>query len=160
MYTDVTAQAPAYLILTGVAVVAAVLLVANIWFRTLWLIGVAAGAWFVLSIVVGGVFPTLVQRFSVDPNELAVERPYLTRNIEATRAAFGLDGIEVQSFTGEQPLTRQPDRGERRHGLQPAAVGLPPAAWSPSTSSRPCASTTPSTTSTSTAIPSTASRAS
>lgn len=106
MYTDVSAQAPAFLILTGVAVVAAVLLVANIWFRTLWLIGLAAGAWFVLSIVVGGIFPTLVQRFSVDPNELAVERPYLTRNIEATRAAFGLDGIEVQSFTGEQPLTR------------------------------------------------------
>jgi len=106
MYTDVTAQAPAFLILTGVAVVSAVLLVANIWFRTLWLMGVAAGAWFVLSIVVGGVFPTLVQRFSVDPNELAVERPYLAKNIAATRDAFDLNAVEEQSFTGEQPLTR------------------------------------------------------
>ncbi|MGH2463736.1 MAG: UPF0182 family protein, partial [Candidatus Limnocylindria bacterium] len=62
MYTDLNAQAPAYLILTGVALLSAGLLVANIWFRTLWLIGLAAGAWFVLSLLVGGFYPSIVQR--------------------------------------------------------------------------------------------------
>ncbi len=64
MYTDMNAQVPAYLILTGVALVSAGLLLANIWFKTLWLIGLAAGAWIVLSIVVGGFYPGVVQRWS------------------------------------------------------------------------------------------------
>jgi len=106
MYTDVNAQAPAFLILTGVAVLSAVLLLANILFRTLWLIGLAAGAWVVLSVVVGGLYPGFVQNFSVVPNELERERLYLERHIGATRAAFDLDAVELRAFTGEQTLTR------------------------------------------------------
>jgi uncharacterized protein len=106
MYTDMNAQAPAYAILTIVAVVSAGLLVANIWFRTLWLIGLAAGAWLVLSIVVGGFYPGAVQRFGVEPNELERERPYLERHLAATREAFDLETIEQRQFTGEQRITR------------------------------------------------------
>ena len=57
IYTDMNAQCPAYVILTVVALVSAALLLLNIWFRTLWLLGLAAGAWFVLSILVGGLYP-------------------------------------------------------------------------------------------------------
>jgi uncharacterized protein len=106
MYTDLNAQAPAYLILTGVALVSAGLLVANIWFRTLWLIGLAAGAWFVLSLLVGGFYPGIVQRFTVEPNELDRERVYLERHLAATRAAYDLDAIERREFTGEQRPSR------------------------------------------------------
>jgi uncharacterized membrane protein (UPF0182 family) len=106
MYTDMNAQVPAYLILTGVALVSAGLLLANIWFKTLWLIGLAAGAWIVLSIVVGGFYPGVVQRFSVEPNELERERVYLERHLAATREAFDLEAIEERDFTGEQRLTR------------------------------------------------------
>jgi uncharacterized protein len=106
MYTDLNAQAPAYLILSGVAVVSAGLLLANIWFRTLWLIGLAAGAWFVLSLLVGGVYPGIVQRFTVEPNELDRERTYLERHLAATRAAYDLGSIELRAFTGEQVPTR------------------------------------------------------
>jgi uncharacterized membrane protein (UPF0182 family) len=106
MYTDRNAQVPAYAILTIVAVVSAGLLLANIWFRTLWLIGLAAGAWFVLSILVGGVYPGIVQRFSVEPNELERERGFLEQHLAATRAAFDLEAIEERDFTGEQRLTR------------------------------------------------------
>lgn len=106
MYTDVNAQAPAFLILTGVALVSAALLLANIWFRTLWLIGLAAGAWFVLSVLVGGLYPGFVQRFSVEPNELERERVYLERHLAATRAAYDLESIEVREFTGEEVPTR------------------------------------------------------
>lgn len=106
MYTDMNAQVPAYAILTIVAIVSAGLLVANIFFRTLWLIGLAAGAWFVLSIVVGGFYPGAVQRFGVEPNELERERPYLERHLAATREAFDLEPIEERQFTGEQRITR------------------------------------------------------
>lgn len=106
MYTDMNAQVPAYTILTVVAVISAGLLLANIWFKTLWLIGLAAGAWFVLSLVVGGFYPGVVQRFSVEPNELERERVYLERHLAATRAAFDLDSIEERDFTGEQRITR------------------------------------------------------
>ena len=106
LYTDMNARLPAFVILTAVALVAAGILVLNTWFRTLWLLGLAGGAWLVLSIVVGGLYPTFVQTIQVNPNELNVERPYLVNHIAATRAAFDLDAIEQRQFTGEQELTR------------------------------------------------------
>jgi uncharacterized protein len=107
LYTDMNARLPAYVILTVVALAAAMILVLNTWFRTLWLLAVAAGAWLVLSVLVGGLYPTFVQTVQVTPNELNVERPYLVNHIAATRAAFDLDAIEVRRFTGEQELTRE-----------------------------------------------------
>ncbi|HEY8170408.1 MAG TPA: UPF0182 family protein [Candidatus Limnocylindria bacterium] len=107
LYTDMNAQLPAYVILTVVALVSAALLLLNTWFRTLWLVGLAAGAWLVLSVLVGGLYPAFVQAVQVEPNELNVERPYLRSHLEATRAAFDLDGIDVRRFTGEQELTRE-----------------------------------------------------
>jgi len=107
LYTDMNAQLPAYVILTVVALVSAGLLLLNTWFRTLWMLGLAAGAWLVLSLVVGGLYPSFVQTVQVTPNELNVERPYIQRHLEATRAAFDLDTIDVRRFTGEQELTRE-----------------------------------------------------
>ncbi|MDQ2689065.1 MAG: UPF0182 family protein, partial [Chloroflexota bacterium] len=107
LYTDMNAQYPAYVILTVVALVAAALLLLNTWFKTLWLLALAGGAWLVLSVVVGGLYPSFVQTVQVNPNELNVERPYLRNHLDATRAAFDLDGIETRRFTGEQELSRE-----------------------------------------------------
>ena len=104
-YTDMNAQLYAYQILTFVALAAAVLLLLNIWFRTLWALALAGGAWFVLSILVGGIYPAFVQNFQVNPNELNVERPYIAAHIGSTRAAFDLDSIELRDFSGEQDLS-------------------------------------------------------
>ncbi len=105
-YTDLHAQVPAFVILTVVAVAAALILLANIWFRTLWLLVLAVAAWLVLSVVVGGLYPSFVQRISVQPNELALERPYIRQHIAATQRAFELDTIDSQPFTGEQSVSR------------------------------------------------------
>lgn len=105
-YTDIHAQVPAYVILTVVALAAAALLLANIWFKTLWAILLAAGAWIGITILVGGLYPSIVQRLSVDPNELSLERPYIQAHIRMTRAAYDLDAIDVQPYTGEQALSR------------------------------------------------------
>ena len=107
LYTDMNARLPAFVILTVVALGAAVILLLNTWFRTLWLLALAGGAWLVLSILVGGLYPTFVQTVQVNPNELNVERPYLVNHIAATRAAFDLDAIEQRQFTGEQELERE-----------------------------------------------------
>jgi uncharacterized membrane protein (UPF0182 family) len=105
-YTDLNAQQPAYIILTVVAALAAIGVLANIWFRTLWLVAFAAAGWIVLSIVVGGLYPAAVQGLQVSPNELAVEKPQIAVNIGATRAAFGLDAVSQKPFTGSQSLSR------------------------------------------------------
>ncbi len=107
LYTDMNAQYPAYVILTGVALAAAALLLANTFFRTLWLLALAGGAWFVLSIVVGGLYPSFVQTVQVNPNELNVERPFLANHLQSTRAAFDLDAIQQRRFTGVEELTRE-----------------------------------------------------
>ncbi len=49
----------------------------------------------------------LVQNTIVQPNELALEEPYINNNIDATRAAFNLDKIEVQTFNPEGNLTAE-----------------------------------------------------
>ncbi len=107
LYTDLNARLPAYVILTVVALGAAALLLLNTWFRTLWLLALAGGAWLLLSILVGSLYPAFVQNFQVNPNELNVERPYIARHIQSTRAAFDLDAIEQRRFTGEQELSRE-----------------------------------------------------
>jgi uncharacterized protein len=105
-YSDLNAQVPAFTILTVLAVVAALLLLANIWFRTLWLLVLTGVAWIAASILIGGAYPGFVQTFQVKPNEQNAERPFIAAHIGATRAAFDLDAIEERRFTGEQQLTR------------------------------------------------------
>jgi uncharacterized membrane protein (UPF0182 family) len=105
-YTDIHAQMPAYVILTVVALAAAALLLANIWFKTLWAILLAGGAWIGITILVGGVYPSIVQRLNVVPNEISLERPYIQQHIKMTRAAYALDAIDVKPYTGEQALSR------------------------------------------------------
>ena len=44
-----------------------------------------------LVLVVDAVLPSAVNALQVRPNELALQRPFLERHIEATRSAYGLD---------------------------------------------------------------------
>jgi len=63
--------------------------------------------WIVAAIIVGGIFPALVQRFQVQPNELARERPYIEYNIQFTREAFALSQLEEQPFPAEEAPSLQ-----------------------------------------------------
>jgi uncharacterized protein len=97
-YTDVRAQLPALNLLVLISLCAAALFVVNIFRRGWTLPAVAVGLWVFVAIVAGGIYPQYVQRFRVQPNESARERPYIARNIEATRAAMGLDEVTTQRF--------------------------------------------------------------
>ncbi|MDQ1481090.1 MAG: uncharacterized protein QOI44_1951 [Actinomycetota bacterium] len=104
-YTDVKAQLPALNLLMLISVAAAILFIANI-FRKGWVFPIiAVGLWGFISIVVGTVYPAIIQRFVVQPNEFAREQTYIKRNIDATQAAFGLDRIQLKSFAYNTDLT-------------------------------------------------------
>jgi uncharacterized membrane protein (UPF0182 family) len=104
-YTDVNAQVPALNLLMIISLVAAVILLVNLWFRGWTLPIVAVGLWLVTSIIVGGVYPALVQRLTVEPDEVNKESPYVAYNIEYTREAYGLSDVEVEAFAAEPVLT-------------------------------------------------------
>ncbi|MBA7688466.1 hypothetical protein ES703_96948 [subsurface metagenome] len=55
-----------------------------------------------VAIVAGVIFPAVVQRFQVQPSELARETPYIEYNIQFTREAFALNRVEEQSFPAEE----------------------------------------------------------
>lgn len=62
---------------------------------------------YVLFYGLGLLLTPLIQHTIVEPNELALERPYIENNIKATRAAFNLDNIEVKTFNPEGNLTAE-----------------------------------------------------
>jgi hypothetical protein len=94
-YTDVHAQLPALNFLAIVAVICAVLFLVNIRVRLWSLPVIAVGLLALVSVLLGTVYPALVQQFSVKPQEQQRETPYIEDNIAGTRWAFKLDTIEV-----------------------------------------------------------------
>lgn len=104
-YTDVHAQLPALKLLAIISIISALLFLVNIRFRSLLLPMAAVGIWILTAFLAGGVWPWAVQRFSVDPQELIRERPFIARNLEATNAAFDLADVEEQEFPATTTLS-------------------------------------------------------
>ncbi|MBA7495908.1 hypothetical protein ES702_06504 [subsurface metagenome] len=106
-YADIHAKLPAQWILLAVVLIVIGLVLFSVWQRKFrWLL-YGIGGWIVVAIIVGGIFPAVVQRFQVEPNELARERPYIEYNIQFTREAFALNRIEEQPFPAEEAPTPQ-----------------------------------------------------
>ena len=97
-YASINARLPALTALAVIVGVAALACFANAFARTLWVLGGALVVWFAASILFAGVYPGIIQSFVVRPDELNKERPYLERNIAATRAAYRLDTVEESAF--------------------------------------------------------------
>ncbi|HUO49705.1 MAG TPA: UPF0182 family protein, partial [Acidimicrobiales bacterium] len=94
-YTDVHARLPALTLLFWISLLAAVILLVNISRRGWALPVLAIGLWAFVAVVVGAIYPALVQALRVNPAQNALERPYIGRNIQATRAAIGLTHITM-----------------------------------------------------------------
>ncbi|MBT1172947.1 UPF0182 family protein [Bifidobacterium sp. MA2] len=52
----------------------------------------------VVSMALTVVWPALLQRFRVNPNAQEMESTYIQRNIDATRAAYGLDKLKTENY--------------------------------------------------------------
>jgi uncharacterized membrane protein (UPF0182 family) len=97
-FTDVNALLPAKAILSAIAVVCALLFFANI-FRRSWLLPTAGTALLVVSsVLIAGIYPAAIQQFTVKPSESSKEAPFIQRNIDSTRAAYGIDGVVMQDY--------------------------------------------------------------
>ncbi|MBW3660001.1 MAG: UPF0182 family protein, partial [Actinobacteria bacterium] len=107
-FTDVNAELPALYLLLGVSAIAILMVLASIRRRGFLLPGAAIALLVLASILLQGAYPAAIQRLRVDPQELAREAPFIERNIEATRAAFGLADAEIAQF----PVTDDLDEAE------------------------------------------------
>jgi len=104
-YTDANAQFLAYNVLTGLSAIAAALLVGGAFARVLWPLWLTLAVWFIASIGIGRIYPEIVQRLTVGPNQLAQEQPYIANNIAMTRLAFDVNGWDVHEYAGQAGLT-------------------------------------------------------
>jgi len=105
-YTDVNAVLPAKTVLAVIAVICAALFLAGAVRRTSLLPGIGFGLLVLSAVLIGGVYPFIIQQFVVKPNEQVKERPYIQREINNTRTAYGINGhTTVIPYTGISSLS-------------------------------------------------------
>jgi len=103
-YTDVHASLPVLGALTALALLCAAACLFQMT-RPGW--GFLVAGLVVLGVAWAGglgIWPALLQRFQVTPNELVAERPYIEHNIRMTRQAYGLNAVKEQGFAAEERL--------------------------------------------------------
>ena len=106
-FTDLKATLPALYVQMGLMLLLALVAAVNIFRSALRPLLIVGGIWLVATIALAMVYPTVLQRYSVEPNELSKERPYIKNNIEMTQIAFGLDEVDTRPFGGVTELTNQ-----------------------------------------------------
>lgn len=94
-FTDLNAQLPAKIILMVLGVFVAIAFFAAVVLKDLRIPALGVVLMLVSGIVIGGAWPLLMERFSVQPNRQAKEAESIQRNIDATRYAYGLTDEEV-----------------------------------------------------------------
>ncbi|HEY9652348.1 MAG TPA: UPF0182 family protein [Coleofasciculaceae cyanobacterium] len=110
-YTDVNVQLSVNTGLSILAVAIAICLALRtiFWFQHFKTTGqellAGLGLYLIIAVTAGVIAPLAIQRFVVQPNELARERPYIQRSIALTRQAFDLDDIDAETFNPQGELT-------------------------------------------------------
>ena len=104
-YTTTHATLMAYKVLVVIALLCALAILINLFLRKFRLVVYTIGFLLVASIALGGLYPAFIQKFVVTPNEAAIEKPYLERNIKFTRMAYNLDKIVKENFPAGKTLT-------------------------------------------------------
>ncbi len=104
-YVDVNSRLLTYKILTFLTPLAGILLAAGIW-KGAWRVALLPPLVVVVLYVIGiRIYPGLLQKFKVAPNELALETPYIENNLKFTRFGFDLEKIETVPFDVDTKLT-------------------------------------------------------
>jgi len=94
-YTAVNATIPALQIISAIAALVALLFLVTA-FTGRWRIPFVGTALLIVSsLILGLAYPWIMQRFIVDPSERSLEAPYIARNIDLTRQAYGVSDLEA-----------------------------------------------------------------
>lgn len=97
-YTDIKARLPARLALALLALLTAATLVFGAWYRS-WVAPAAGMALLgVGALALGRIYPAVVQKFTVEPNQFVKEAPYIRWNLDFTRRAYGLQQLDRRAF--------------------------------------------------------------
>ncbi len=104
-YTDVTTQLWIIKLLMVLYATSGLAIIVYT-FRPNWKIpAIAILTLIAVSFLGRGIYPSMVQKFQVIPNEVTAETPYIEQNIRFTRFAYGLNRIEEKEFPTEESLT-------------------------------------------------------
>ncbi|HJR66939.1 MAG TPA: UPF0182 family protein [Gemmatimonadaceae bacterium] len=107
-YTDLHARLPAWWAVSGLMLFAGAYLLWRAWKgRLTRSAAIVVAGTIVLALLIGRAYPATFQRLVVQPNELTREAPQIVRHIEATRAAWGLAGVERRELEGGSALTQR-----------------------------------------------------
>jgi uncharacterized protein len=105
-YADLHARLPMLSVLSVVALIGAAL-----WIYNALTPGnraaIAAVVLYVIVLVTGNVYPSLLQKFVVAPDELGKESPQIQHNIRATLEAYGLNRVQERNLSGDKALSPQ-----------------------------------------------------
>ena len=118
-FTDAQARLPALQTLCVISLAASGATFWGAWKNRPWpVIGSFAGV-ILGSMLIGNLYPSLIQSFRVEPNELERETPYINDNLRFTRVAFGLEDLE------RRPFPFDPDAGVDWGEAGEQLAGLP-----------------------------------
>lgn len=110
-YTDVHANLPALTLLIFVSLVSFGIFMLNIGRKGWALPVVGLGLWAFVAVVVGAIYPAILQTFTVVPDQLAKQAPYIRDNIQATRTAMGMENVTTQPFSDSPGLNARDAAG-------------------------------------------------
>ena len=126
-FAEANATIPSRAILAGIALLVAVLfLVTAIVGR--WRPAIVGTALFVVSsLLIAQAYPFVVQRFQVDPSARTLEAPFIDRNIDATRDAYGVNDLveipyDAVTETNEGALRQDAETTANIRIIDPALV--------------------------------------
>ena len=106
-YTDIHATLPAQTVLAALSFAASGLLLFAMKSDRGWkFIGIILGVFLAAHVLLRGLYPELVQRYIVVPNEFEKEKEYIGNNIKATLHAYDMDHIEISELTPDTGLTQ------------------------------------------------------
>lgn len=104
-YTDIHADLLALNVMTALSAIVAVLLVVGIARKTWKFSAAVVGTLFVAGFVLRGVYPNIIQKYVVVPNEFTKEKPYIEHNIAATTEAYDLNDLTIMEVEPDDRLT-------------------------------------------------------
>lgn len=105
-YTDLYARVPMMWVLAACALLAAFLFFVNAFVSTNRL-AIGGAVLYVAFMFLGNLYPTVIQKLVVDPNELDKESPQIAHNIKATLQGYGIEQVEERNLSGDEALTPQ-----------------------------------------------------
>lgn len=103
-YADINARLPGLIIMIVIALLVSVLFFVNSYLGRNKLFVAGILFWGASALIFTGLWPNALQRITVNPNEFTRENEYISRNIEYTRKAYGLDKIKETVYPVDKTI--------------------------------------------------------